>query len=276
MKELTIYSKIENPMQAVEKMGKFFTASGMFGCKNEAQGMVLAMACLAEQKNPLQIIAEYHIIDGKLTKRADSMHADFLRSGGRITWIRSTEEECSASFVHSEFSPKPTILTLTKSEMVNSGVATGKSGQLKDNWRKFPRQMLRARIISEGVRMINPGLISGIYTPEEVSDFSPDAIIEAHVESAKEEQSKPEQPEPEPSKNDKKTWLDKVLAYFTQYEVTIRDLEAYVGKACGEPPKAHHAWDKGDKELIRDLKEQIEKGDTPERRIEIVKGLINV
>ena len=41
----------------------------------------------------------------------------------------------------------------------------------KDMWKKYPRQMLRARVISEGVRAICPGVTAGFYTPEEVADF---------------------------------------------------------------------------------------------------------
>jgi hypothetical protein len=31
--------------------------------------------------------------------------------------------------------------------------------------------MLRARVISEGIRTVYPGVAVGIYTPEEVNDF---------------------------------------------------------------------------------------------------------
>lgn len=41
----------------------------------------------------------------------------------------------------------------------------------KDNYKKFPRQMLRARVISEGVRAVYPGVLQGMYTPEEVQEF---------------------------------------------------------------------------------------------------------
>lgn len=40
----------------------------------------------------------------------------------------------------------------------------------KTNWKQSPRQMLTARVVTEGVRLVNPGLIAGIYTPEEIQD----------------------------------------------------------------------------------------------------------
>ena len=41
----------------------------------------------------------------------------------------------------------------------------------KDNWKKFPTQMLSARVVAEGVRAIFPGCLSGFYLAEEAQDF---------------------------------------------------------------------------------------------------------
>jgi hypothetical protein len=41
----------------------------------------------------------------------------------------------------------------------------------KDVWKQYPRAMLRARVVSEGIRTIFPGVLGGLYTPEEVQDF---------------------------------------------------------------------------------------------------------
>ena len=38
---------------------------------------------------------------------------------------------------------------------------------------KYPRQMKRARCISEGIRSVFPACVAGVYTPEEVADFAP-------------------------------------------------------------------------------------------------------
>jgi hypothetical protein len=41
----------------------------------------------------------------------------------------------------------------------------------KDNYNKYPRQMLANRVISEGCRRIYPASTSGLYVPEEVVQF---------------------------------------------------------------------------------------------------------
>jgi len=42
----------------------------------------------------------------------------------------------------------------------------------KDMFKKFPRQMLRSRTVSEGVRTVWPLATSGMYVGEEVADFT--------------------------------------------------------------------------------------------------------
>ena len=42
---------------------------------------------------------------------------------------------------------------------------------MKRNWEQSPRQMLHARCLTEGVRAINPGLVAGVYTEDEIMDI---------------------------------------------------------------------------------------------------------
>lgn len=48
----------------------------------------------------------------------------------------------------------------------------------KDTWKQYPRQMLRARVISEGIRTVYPGVAVGVYTPEEVQDFDTKPMVD--------------------------------------------------------------------------------------------------
>jgi hypothetical protein len=173
MSNITLYEKIDNPavLQNLQALGKEFSASGILGINNPAQGVVLAMTCIAENITPIEFSRTYHVVMGRLTMRADAMQAKFQESGGRIEWIRSDERECEAKFIHRDYAPNGVMLKITHNEMVETGVAKDEKGNIKGTWKKHPRQMLRARIISEGVRMVNPSIVAGYYTPEEVSDF---------------------------------------------------------------------------------------------------------
>ena len=85
-----------------------------------------------------------------------------------VEWEELTDEVVSAYFSHPTACPKPIKVEWTMERAKNAQL-TG-----KDNWRKYPRQMLKARVISEGVRMTYPGVAVGLYTPEEVEQFDDD------------------------------------------------------------------------------------------------------
>jgi hypothetical protein len=166
---LSVYSKITDPIHAMQVMGEMIAGSGMFGCTKTEQGMVLAMQCLAEGKPPLELAKTYHIIEGKLTMRADAMLGRYLTSGGKVKWTERSDKRVAATWI---CDGNEVEIAVTIEEMTKNGVAVGNNGKLKTNWQRFPRQMLTARNVSEAVRLLMPQIVSGIYTPEEVADFS--------------------------------------------------------------------------------------------------------
>jgi len=149
--------------------------SKLFAMEQPEQIFALMMICQSEGLHPIQALKRYHIIDGRPSMRADAMQAEFQRQGGTLEWVESTDEVCEAIFVHPS-SPKPFHMRVTLKQYIDSGVAMSydrNSGKpaVKKNWKQFPAAMLRARVISSGVRAVLPGVVAGIYTPEEVQDF---------------------------------------------------------------------------------------------------------
>jgi len=171
-----IYSRMNDPLVAVEKLGEIIASSGMFGCTKIEQGQVLALQCLSERKPPLELAKTYHVIDGKLSMRSDAMLAKFQLSGGSVKWTRRDDKAVEATFT---LRGNSLAFTAKLEDFVANGVAVTRDGKLKDNWRKFTRQMLTARVVSEAVRLLAPEVVFGVYTPEEISDFnSPAPIVE--------------------------------------------------------------------------------------------------
>lgn len=140
--------------------------SRMFGM-DESQAFTLMMVAHSKGLHPIAAMERYHVIQGRPAMKADAMLADFQAKGGRITWKRHDHEACEATF-EAPGVGSPVTIAWTMIDAKKAGLGG------KDMWAKYPRQMLRARVISEGIRMTMPGIISGIYTPEEVADFAPD------------------------------------------------------------------------------------------------------
>lgn len=157
------------PLAEVQTMAKAVAQSGLFGAKTLDQALALMLVAQAEGMHPMTAVQTYDIIDGKPAMKAQAMLARFQRAGGTVEWKARTSERACASFTHPQGGTVEVEWTI---EMAKASVAIGRNG-LKDNWRKFPRQMLTARVISEGVTTVYPAAKGGFYTPEEVQDFSP-------------------------------------------------------------------------------------------------------
>ena len=164
-----VYDRISDPMSAIKTLGRSIFLSGIFGLDKPEQGEILAMQCMVEKKSPLELARTYHFIQGQLAIRSDALLAKFHQAGGTVDWTERTDEKVKATFRKGSSSAD---IVADLKEYVGNGTALGKDKQLKDNWKKWPRRMLTARAISEGVRLIAPECCFGTYTVEE---FDPPA-----------------------------------------------------------------------------------------------------
>jgi hypothetical protein len=183
--EISVYQNIADPVAAVTTIGKAITASRIFGCQNEAQGQILALECLAKRLPPLALAEQYHLIDGKLSMKADAMLAGFEDLGGEYEVKEYSPDACEVIFRRGK-NTLPIRITWEMAQQEKWPFAGG--NKLKTNWSTpIGRQdMLWARVVSRGVRKLAPGVVCGRYTPEEISDFeSPPAAPVLAIEKAK-------------------------------------------------------------------------------------------
>jgi hypothetical protein len=184
-KQMTVFEEVERQAVCVSK-------SGLFGMKTPEQALTMMLVAQAEGRRPIEGPMRYHIIDGKPSKKADAMLADFQTSGGKVEWLQYTDDCVEAVFSHPS-SPRPVTIKWDNKTVEKAGV--------KNMHLKYPRAMKRARVISEGVRTCYPAATGLLYTPEEVQDFEPKAEYKIEVEKparkpAKKEESYEVIPEP--------------------------------------------------------------------------------
>jgi hypothetical protein len=180
--QVALYDRIADPMDAVVKFGDSMFRSGMFGCQTPDQGRMLALVCMSERKSPTEIMRTYHIIENKLSMRADAMLAIFRMLGGEHEVLHRTPEIASIRLIDGKTrARKQTDFTFTWEEAQQEPFPYGKPDKdgkpvLKKNW-ATPRarmQMLWARVVSDAVRTLKPEVNWGVYTPEETADFGDD------------------------------------------------------------------------------------------------------
>ena len=161
------------PLQDITQMAEVAAGSKMFGFKNPQEAMAIMLLCQAENLHPAVAMRDYHVIQGRPALKADAMLARFQQAGGSVNWKDYTDEKVTGIFSHPSGGSLEVSWSLAQAKSI--GIAN------KDNWRNYPRAMLRARCVSEGIRSVYPGCVVGVYTPEEIQDFKPSKTIDMGI-----------------------------------------------------------------------------------------------
>lgn len=163
------------PFGDLQQMGAALAKSGLFGMKSPEQAIALMLVAQAEGQHPATIAQDYDIIQGKATRKTHSVMARFQAAGGSVAWHSLTPEIADATFSHPQGGSLR--MTWTFEQARKAGLTS------KDNWRNYPRAMLRARCIAEGVRAVYPAAIGGMLVAEEAQDM-PASQIAKHLGAA--------------------------------------------------------------------------------------------
>ena len=147
------------------RMAQYFSASKLFAFKTPEEAMAMMLIAHAEGRHPALAVRDYHIIQNRPALKSEAMLARFQQAGGIVTWSSHTDDRVAGRFIHPQSCPEGVdiewdVARATKAKLIN-----------KDNWVNYRRAMLRARVISEGVRAAYPACICGFYSPEELEDL---------------------------------------------------------------------------------------------------------
>jgi len=155
------------PFTDLQRMATAIARSGLFGMRTPDQALALMLVSQAEGRHPALAARDYDLIQNRPAKKAEAMLRDFLASGGTVMWHELTDTVAKAKFSH------PQGGSVTIEWDTARARRAGLDG--KDMYKKFPRQMLRSRVVSEGVRTVFPAATSGMYVPEELRDMAPES-----------------------------------------------------------------------------------------------------
>lgn len=169
-------------LEDIDRMACAVAESKLFGMKTKAEAFVLMLIAQAEGQHPATITQDYDIIQGKPARKTNSVLARYQSAGGTVKWLTYTPEKVEATFSHKSSGAITVEWTIA---MAKQAELTG-----KDNWKKYSRAMLRARVIAEGVRASYPAAIGGMMLVEEAQDLPPEREINPPFQA-----DKPTQPE---------------------------------------------------------------------------------
>lgn len=157
------------PISDIERMAAAAAKSRLFGFKTTEEAMAIMLLCQAENLHPGIAMRDYHVINGRPTLKADAILARFQQAGGKVEWVKLSDTEVTGTFTHPAGGSATITWTFEAAQKI------GLTG--KDNWKKYPRAMLRSRVVSEGVRTVYPGVVVGTYSVEEGQDMEPASTV---------------------------------------------------------------------------------------------------
>jgi hypothetical protein len=114
---------------------------------------------------PVYSLANINVIKGKPSLAADLMAALVKRSPVCEYWMLIESTAARAVYeTKRRGDPKPTRLEWTIQDAQTAGLSS------QQNFRNYPKAMLRARCIAALARAVYPDIVAGIYDPDELAD----------------------------------------------------------------------------------------------------------
>lgn len=226
----------------IEQVGKAFVASGMFGGDMDRTSKAITKIMAGQELGlaPFASMRAVHVIEGNATLSANTM-AGMVKSSGRYDYdikkkeldgcvidfyeLRSgkrtkigtesfdIDEARMAGLLDPECEEAPLKHNIRPISRWNKWKKQNESKDgcmCKDNWKNYPKAMMFARCISNGVRTYCPDVFSGmlVYTPDELNarvggdgmiiDMDADGNI-TNMPEQKSDSKKPEKEEAEVS-----------------------------------------------------------------------------
>lgn len=170
--QIQVLDMLKEPMG----LGQIFAESGLFpDVKTQSQAVVKILAGRELGISPMESMNSFFFINNKIAMPSKLMAALIKRSKLYDYSIKKLDnEECILNFYQ--------LGNEGKKDLIGESSFTFKDGAKaglvnKDNWKNYPRNMLFARALSNGVKWFCPEVVCGYYTVEELEDIPTQAPV---------------------------------------------------------------------------------------------------
>ena len=156
------------------RLANMLVKSQMVAQKEPEQAMAILLKAHELGVPAMQAFASIHFFDGKIVTGSDLM-AGLAAERCRVRWKveRWDDEACVMTFT------RPGWESLTAEFTMKDAARAQLTG--KDNWKKYPKDMLRWRAMARGIRTIAPDYFTGIYLEDEIEEapyVQPTTVVE--------------------------------------------------------------------------------------------------
>lgn len=160
---------IPRTVDEVRALAKMFAQSALLPPDLRGKEPDVFVSIMAGQElglPPMAALRGVHVVKGKPVLSADTMVGIVLGSG--LAEYFSCIEETPESVTYEtkrRGSPHSQVCTWTIDDARNAGLGG-------DNWKKYPRAMLKARCKAMLARDVYPDVLAGCYDPDEAREFT--------------------------------------------------------------------------------------------------------
>lgn len=111
--------------------------------------------------NPMQALGGIYVVKGKTALTTNLMASLLVKNGVIFEPVEWNSKKCTLRFTREG---REIEVSYTIEEAKQAGYTS------KYNWQNMPKEMLKARALSRGARIIAPDIIQGMYTEDELRD----------------------------------------------------------------------------------------------------------
>lgn len=155
--------------QLVALSDRLKTAEGMIPRSLINQPGKILAAILAGRElgvGPMASLRSFHVVEGKPVADYSFWISRMKAAGYKIEWPESGAEKVTLRLTGPDGAVH--VETWDKDRALRAGLWNG-----KDNWKKYPETMLKARCVATAGRSFAAEVMSGCYTPDEAEEIKP-------------------------------------------------------------------------------------------------------
>lgn len=153
--------------------------------KTAGQAVAIILTGRELGMGPMRSLRSLQLVKGKVVESADSQLSRFKADGGHAVWLELTDKKAVLFLRHPNGDEHTETFTIE--DAAKAGLTGG------DNWRKYPKAMLRSRAITAGLKSVGWEGGVGAYDPEEAIAFAPSGTVVTAAEEETGEAATPKQ-----------------------------------------------------------------------------------
>lgn len=178
MNSLAVQEETQDLPQLFE-LAKHLVPTGMLPEHLKTPGQVVAIILAGRELGmpPMRSLRSLTLVKGKVVESADSQLARFKTDGGKAKFVTLTEDEAVMDLVHPNGDEHTERFSM--SDAKRAGLTSNQT------WAKYPKAMLRSRVITAGLKSIGWDGAVGNYDPDEAREITggrPVAVVAAPAE----------------------------------------------------------------------------------------------